>query len=70
MKIMIQKIRTACTIQGVSGMFKLMRYLQAMIAGTCFEYAYRVESDVWHLPLGIGILTTVLLVIDAFSNDR
>jgi hypothetical protein len=57
-------------MQNVSGLFKLMKYLQAMMAGMCFEYVYRVESDVWYLPLGIGILTTVMLVIDAFSNDR
>jgi hypothetical protein len=70
MKIMIQKIRTAFAIQNVSGLFKLMKYLQAMMAGMCFEYVYRVESDVWYLPLGIGILTTVTLFIDVFSNDR
>lgn len=57
-------------ISDVSGLFKLMKYLQAMMAGMCFEYVYRVESDVWYLPLVIGVLTTVMLVIDSFRNDR
>ena len=70
MKVMIQKIRTAFAIQNVSGLFQLMKYLQAIMAGVCFEYVYRVESDVWYLPLGIGILVTITLVIDSFSNDR
>jgi hypothetical protein len=57
-------------MQNVSGLFKLMKYLQAMMAGMCFEYVYRVESDVWYLPLGIGILTTVMLVIDALVRFK
>ena len=57
-------------ISDVSGLFKLIKYLQAMMAGMCFEYVYRVESDVWYLPLGIGILVTITLVVDAFSNER
>lgn len=70
MKSMIQKIRTAFAIQNVSGLFQFIKYLQAMTAGMCFEYVYRVQSDVWYLPMTIGILITVTLVIDAFGNDR
>ena len=70
MKVMMQKIQTAFAIQNVSGLFQLIKYLQAIMAGVCFEYVYRVESDVWYLPLVIGILTTINLVIDSFSNDR
>ena len=70
MKVMIQKTRTAFAIQNVSGLFQLMKYLQAMMAGMCFEYVYRIESDVWYLPLGVGILITISLAIDSFRNER
>lgn len=59
MKLMIQKVRAAFAIQNVSGLLKADKYLRGMTVGMLFEYVYRVDSDVWYLPLGIGVLMCV-----------
>ena len=52
------------------GVFQFNKYLNAMCAGMCFEYAYRVDSDVWYLPLLCGVCITIIMAIDSFKIDE
>ncbi len=51
-------------------MSKLRRYIIGGIIGMCFEYVYRVESDVWYLPLGIAILLCIIMLIDVSCESK
>lgn len=51
-------------------MDKLKQYVIGGIIGMCFEYAYRADSDVWYLPLILGILMSVVVVIDVFNMRK
>ena len=44
------------------------RYTTGMIIGMCFEYVYRVESDIWYIPLTIAIVLTISMVVDIISS--
>ena len=57
-------------LHNISGITKLFRYSNGIMIGMCFEYAYRVESDVWYLPLAIGILLSISMVMDILSSYR
>ena len=48
----------------------LRRYTTGVMIGICFEYAYRVETDYWHYPLGIGIVLSISALIDVFYSYR
>jgi hypothetical protein len=50
-------------------MKKTTKYLTGATIGMCFEYVYRVESQVWYLPLGIGILLSIVAITDII-NDK
>ncbi len=54
----------------VSGMSKVRRYLTGGVIGMCFEYVYRVDSEVWYLPLSIGILMSIAMIIDVVTDYR
>ena len=54
----------------VSGMSKLRRYLTGGMIGMCFEYVYRVDSEVWYLPLSIGILMSIAMIVDVITDYR
>ena len=54
----------------VSGMSKVRRYLTGGMIGMCFEYVYRVDSEVWYLPLSIGILMSIAMIIDVVTDYR
>jgi len=54
----------------VSGMPKLRRYLTCGMIGMCFEYVYRVDSEVWYLPLSIGILMSIAMIVDVITDYR
>ena len=51
-------------------MNKLKRYVIGGMVGMCFEYAYRADSDVWYLPLILGILMSVVVVIDVLRTAK
>tara|TARA_R110000823_G_scaffold255501_1_gene377551 strand:+ start:1971 stop:2378 length:408 start_codon:yes stop_codon:yes gene_type:complete len=54
----------------VSGMSKFRRYLTGGMIGMCFEYVYRVDSEVWYLPLGIGVLMSISMIVDVLTDYR
>lgn len=54
----------------VSGMSKLRRYLTGGMIGMCFEYVYRIDSEVWYLPLSIGILMSIAMIVDVITDYR
>ena len=54
----------------VSGMSNLRRYLTGGMTGMCFEYVYRVDSEVWYLPLSIGILMSIAMIVDVITDYR
>lgn len=64
------KKKKAWSIGLVSGMSKLRRYLTGGMIGMCFEYVYRVDSEVWYLPLSIGILMSIAMIIDVITDYR
>jgi len=66
----LNKKKNNCFLFFVSGISRLRKYLLGGVIGICFEYVYRVESEVWYLPLGIGILLSVIVIIESFSNYR
>jgi len=43
---------------------KFRCYTYGAVIGMLFEYAYRVDSHVWYIPLGIAILMIVSVAID------
>ena len=49
-------------------MEKLRRYFYGGIIGMCLEYVYRVESDVWYIPLSIAIIFIVLAIVDCSTT--
>lgn len=51
-----------------TGLEKLMMYLFAACAGMCFEYVYRVPSDVWYIPLIIGVLFFGIIIYDVYRH--
>ena len=57
-------------ISVVSGMSKLRRYLTGGMIGMCFEYLYRVESEIWYLPLSIGVLMSIAMIVDVITDYR
>ncbi len=40
------------------------RYSTGIIIGMCFVYVYRVDSEVWYLPLSIGVIMTISIIFD------
>jgi hypothetical protein len=64
------KKKKAWSIGVVSGMSKLRRYLTGGVVGMCFEYVYRVESEIWYLPLSIGILMSIAMIVDVITDYR
>lgn len=64
------KKKKVWSIGVVSGMSKLRRYLTGGMIGMCFEYVYRVDSEVWYLPLSIGILMSIAMIIDVITDYR
>ena len=54
----------------VSGMSKFRRYLIGGMIGMCFEYVYRVDSEVWYLPLSIGVLMSIAMIVDVLTDYR
>ena len=51
-------------------MSNLRRYLTGVIIGMCFEYVYRVDSEVWYLPLSVGILMSITVIVDVMTDCR
>ncbi len=51
-------------------MDKLKQYVIGAMIGMCFEYAYRADSDVWHLPLIIGIFLSLIAAIDVITTSK
>ncbi len=51
-------------------MTKLKRYVIGGMVGMCFEYAYQANSNVWYIPLILGILMSVVVVIDVFNMRK
>ncbi|KKN88684.1 hypothetical protein LCGC14_0245750 [marine sediment metagenome] len=51
-------------------MNKLRRYIIGSMIGMCFEYTYRVDSNVWYIPLIIGILLSTVVVLDVIKTPR
>lgn len=64
------KKKKAWSIGIVSGMSKLRRYITGGMIGMCFEYVYRVDSEVWYLPLSIGILMSIAMIVDVMTDYR
>jgi hypothetical protein len=64
------KKKKAWTIGVVRGMSKLRRYLIGAMIGMCFEYVYRVDSEVWYLPLSIGLLMSIAMIVDVLTDYR
>jgi hypothetical protein len=64
------KKKKAWSIGIVSGMSKLRRYITGGMIGMCFEYVYRVDSEVWYLPLSIGILMSIAMTVDVMTDYR
>ena len=62
------KKKKVCSIGVVRGISKLRRYLTGAIIGMCFEYVYRVDSEVWYLPLSIGILMSIAMIVDVITD--
>ena len=54
----------------VSGISEFRRYLTGGMIGMCFEYVYRVDSEVWYLPLSIGILMSIAMIVDVITDYR
>ena len=50
-------------------MSKLRKYLTGVVIGVCFEYVYRVDSEVWYLPLSIGLLMVIAMIVDVITLD-
>lgn len=69
-EIKLKKKKSNSFLYLVSGMSKLRRYLIGGIIGMCFEYVYRVESEVWYLPLGIGVLMSIGMIFDVLTDYR
>tara|TARA_Y100000593_G_C4167236_1_gene265041 strand:+ start:57 stop:206 length:150 start_codon:yes stop_codon:yes gene_type:complete len=42
----------------------MSKYLTGGIIGMCFVYVYRVDSEVWYLPLSIGVIMTISMIFD------
>tara|TARA_R110002050_G_scaffold131289_4_gene253082 strand:+ start:1566 stop:1790 length:225 start_codon:yes stop_codon:yes gene_type:complete len=64
------KEKKAWSIGVVSCMSKFRRYLTGAMIGMCFECVYRVESEVWYLPLSIGILMSIAMIVDVITDYR
>ncbi len=69
-EIKIKKKKRNSFLYLVSGMSKFRRYLTGGMIGMCFEYVYRVDSEVWYLPLSIGILMSIVMIIDVITDYR